>query len=365
MTPMNEPPLSVYVDYTPRRTRVFNSTRADPLHDHSLSRQKRAEYFHRLAQQEPDDDTNNVMDSPSVRRYHGVSATVQPVEATCDPSQQELAMDDNTARTRTWAIEDFEVGKCLGNGRFGTVYLAKEMSSKQLVALKIIKKQEMQAANIVSFLQREVEIQGHLRHPNILRLYGYFHDKENVYIVLEYAEKGALNNMIQEHGCLSEPSAAKLMLQVINALKYLHALRVIHRDIKPENLLVDSKGRLKLADFGWAVHDPWPRRRTFCGTLDYLSPEMIENKAHDEKVDVWAIGILCYEMLVGNPPFEMETDDYMETYKCILGLRYTFPKHLSAQARDFIFSILQKDPSKRPKLVQLEKHPWLKTHTQS
>ncbi|CDH56860.1 aurora kinase a [Lichtheimia corymbifera JMRC:FSU:9682] len=365
MTPMNDPPLSVYVDYTPRRTRVFNPTRADPLHDHSLSRQKRAEYFHRLAQQEPDDDNGNVMDSPSVRRYHGVSATVKPVEATYDPSKGEALSMDDTPRTRAWTIEDFEVGKHLGNGRFGTVYLAKEKSSEQLVALKIIKKQEMEANKIVSFLQREVEIQGHLRHPNILRLYGYFHDEQNVYIVLEYAEKGALNNMIQEHSCLSEKSAAKLMLQVISALKYLHALRVIHRDIKPENLLVDWKGRLKLADFGWAVHDPWPRRRTFCGTLDYLSPEMVENKTHDERVDVWAIGILCYEMLVGYPPFETEHDDYAETYQSIVGVRYTFPEHLSAQAKDFIFSILQKEPSKRPKLVELEKHPWLKAHTQS
>lgn len=161
MTPVNEPPLSVYVDYTPRRTRVFNSTTANPLHDHSLSRQKRAEYFHRLAQQEPDDDFDNVMDSPLVRRYHGVSAVVKPVEATYDPSKQDEI--SNAARTRTWTIEDFEVGKHLGNGRFGTVYLAKEKTSNQLVALKIIKKHEMEAAKIVSFLQREVEIQGHLR----------------------------------------------------------------------------------------------------------------------------------------------------------------------------------------------------------
>lgn len=81
------------------------------------------------------------------------------------------------------------------------------------------------------------------------------------------------------------------------------------------------------------------RRRTFCGTLDYLSPEMVENKTHDERVDVWAIGILCYEMLVGYPPFETEHDDYAETYQSIVGVRYTFPEHLSAQAKDFIFSV--------------------------
>jgi serine/threonine protein kinase len=120
---------------------------------------------------------------------------------------------------------------------------------------------------------------------------------------------------------------------------------------------VDGKGKLKLADFGWAVHDRRPRRTTFCGTLDYLPPEMIENKTHNAKVDVWALGVLAYELLVGKPPFEHS--EYGDTYHHIVKVKFTFPDHVSSLARDFISLALQYDIRKRSHLSDLVRHPWL------
>jgi serine/threonine protein kinase len=123
-------------------------------------------------------------------------------------------------------------------------------------------------------------------------------------------------------------------------LHYCHSKKVIHRDIKPENLLLGFYGELKIADFGWSVHAPSSRRTTVCGTLDYLPPEMIEDRAHDEKVDLWSLGVLCYEFLVGKPPFQTASHD--GTYKKIKSVDYMFPPDLSPYACDFISKLLKK-----------------------
>jgi len=176
------------------------------------------------------------------------------------------------------------------------------------------------------------------------------------------------------------------------ALGYCHSKHVIHRDIKPENLLIGYKGELKIADFGWSVHAPSSRRTTLCGTLDYLPPEMIENKDHDHTVDIWALGVLAYEFLCGHPPFEAEGHsevsagaectptgeggegrnsrvlDYHvppsstlppQTYRRIVKVDLRFPAHVSKDAEDFIRRLLRKDPRQRLPLDKVGQHPWI------
>ncbi|RTG85247.1 aurora kinase A [Schistosoma bovis] len=115
-------------------------------------------------------------------------------------------------------------------------------------------------------------------------------------------------------------------------------MKVIHRDIKPENLLLGFHQELKLSDFGWAVHAPSLRRRTLCGTIDYLAPEMVAGVSHDERVDHWTVGILCYEMLCGKPPFEHPNTQ--DTYACIKTVKYTFPPVITPMAQDMISKLL-------------------------
>ena len=147
------------------------------------------------------------------------------------------------------------------------------------------------------------------------------------------------------------------MILTFQALSYCHSMKVIHRDIKPENILLDMKGDLKISDFGWSVHAPSSRRATMCGTPDYLSPEMIRGDTHNERVDHWALGILTYEFLVGNPPFESEA--HPQTYRRIVDVDLRFPSYVSSQARDLIIKLLRKEPDDRLPLEEVLKHPWI------
>jgi len=258
---------------------------------------------------------------------------------------------------RKWSLADFDIGKPLGNGKFGKVYLAREKKTHFIVALKVLFKNQLSKAGVEHQLRREIEIQAHLRNDNILRLYGYFFDQTRIYLILEFAAKGELYKELQKCGRFDEKRSAKYIKSLAGALDYCHSKHVIHRDIKPENLLLDLRGELKIADFGWSVHAPHSRRTTLCGTLDYLPPEMIEGKAHDNMVDVWSLGVLMYEFLVGSPPFEAQ--GHHETYKKISKVDLKFPAHISADARDLITKLLVKEPSARLPLAEVANHKWI------
>ncbi|KAM6163879.1 aurora kinase A [Rhynchocyon petersi] len=258
---------------------------------------------------------------------------------------------------RQWTLEDFEIGRPLGKGKFGNVYLAREKQSKFILALKVLFKAQLEKAGVEHQVRREVEIQSHLRHPNILRLYGYFHDAVRVYLILEYAPLGTVYRELQKLSKFDEQRTATYITELADALSYCHSKKVIHRDIKPENLLLGSTGELKIADFGWSVHAPSSRRMTLCGTLDYLPPEMIEGRMHDEKVDLWSLGVLCYEFLVGKPPFETST--YQETYNRISRVEFTYPDSVTVGARDLISRLLKHHPSQRLTLREVLEHPWI------
>ncbi|CAH0557468.1 unnamed protein product [Brassicogethes aeneus] len=258
-----------------------------------------------------------------------------------------------------WSLDDFELGSRLGRGKFGRVYTAREKQTGFLVALKTLYKKEIVKGRVERQLLREIEIQSHLKHPNILQLLAWFQDSHRIYLVLEYAGKGELYTYLKKSpgGCFNEHLSAKYTYQVADALHYCHQNQVIHRDLKPENLLLTIHGDIKLADFGWSVHAPSLKRTTLCGTLDYLPPEMVEGEEYCQYVDHWCLGVLCYEFLVGNPPFESKTNE--ETYKKIRGVELHYPEHVSDGATDLISKLLQKSISKRITLPDVMKHYWI------
>ncbi len=231
----------------------------------------------------------------------------------------------------------FEIGRPLGKGKFGRVYLARERSSGFVCALKVLHKNEIQQGKVETQVRREIEIQSNLRHPNIVQLYGHFHDKKRIFLILEFAGKGELYKHLRRENRFPEWKAAQYIAQMTAALKFLHKKHVMHRDIKPENILVGIHGEIKISDFGWSVHAPNNRRNTMCGTLDYLPPEMIKPGSQDnyysEKVDLWSLGVLTYEFLVGEAPFE---DTPVMTQRRIARGEMTVPNFVSPEARDLI-----------------------------
>lgn len=260
---------------------------------------------------------------------------------------------------RAWTLDDFEIGRPLGKGQFGSVYLAREKKSKYIVGLKVLFKNQLLRHGLEHQLRREIEIQSHLRHPNILRLFGYFYDDTRIFLILEYAARGELYRQLQGSR-FDEKRSANYIASLAHALRYCHSKHVIHRDLKPENILVGLNGELKIADFGWSVHAPRNRRTTLCGTLDYLAPEMVERKPHDHTVDLWALGILAYEFLVGTPPFE--TTSRQATYKKISCVDLAIPRGISDNAADLIGRLLVKEPSQRLPLTDVLRHPWIIEH---
>lgn len=266
---------------------------------------------------------------------------------------------------RIWCLADFDIGRALGRGKFGNVYLAREKQTMFVVALKVLFKKQIKNLNVEHQVRREIEIQAHLRHPNILRLYGYFHDDDRIYMILEYAPRGTLYMAQQKlpEKRFSEKDTAIFVHSLASALIYLHDKQIIHRDLKPENLLLGFNNQLKIADFGWSVIEQSSKRTTICGTLDYLPPEMVQGQSHDKNVDIWCLGVLCYELLVGKAPFL--APNYNETYQKISKCQYQVPEFVSRSAANLISKLLVLQPERRLPLAGVLKHPWIMVYQES
>lgn len=265
---------------------------------------------------------------------------------------------------KKFSIDDFEIGIKLGKGKFGDVFLAREKKTDFIVALKVLNKAEIQRLNAEKLVVREIKIHSFLDHKNIIKLYGFFHDDENIYLILEYAPDGELYKELKAtpNNRFSEEKASKIIRQVLDAFVYLQSLDIIHRDLKPENLL-SFMGQVKLADFGWSVCAPDKKRKTFCGTIDYMPPEMAHGTQYDFKTDNWAIGVLTYEFLVGKAPFETKSRGL--TLDGIKKGEIAYPSFLSDEAKDFINKLLVTDPQIRMEINQAIQHPFIRKYNKN
>lgn len=208
----------------------------------------------------------------------------------------------------------------------------------------------------------EIKIHRSLHHTNIVGFEHFFEDAENVYIILELCQSQSLNELLRRRKRLIELEVQCYVIQICNAVRYLHSHRVIHRDLKLGNLFLNDKMEVKIGDFGLATKLEFDgeRKRTICGTPNYIAPEVLEGKqGHSYEVDVWSLGVIIYTLIIGKPPFE--TNDVKTTYKRIRMNNYSFPEsvQISSPARDLIQRILNNDPARRPTIDEILQHPWL------
>lgn len=243
----------------------------------------------------------------------------------------------------------------LGKGAYGEVQLVQHARSKILYALKIIRKDHLNYQAPIEIFLREISIHKSITHPNIARLYDHLEDKHKFYLVLEYVEKGSLYNLIKKKIKLSELEACEIFKQACVGVSFLHENKIIHRDIKSENFLISKDDVVKLCDFGWCAIGIQPRA-TFCGTADYMAPEMSTSESYNHKVDVWALGILLYELVHGRPPFIAYNvfDKLQEIEAGNLQIR----PGLSESLAQLIRAILNKNPEERPEVKDILKHHW-------
>lgn len=256
------------------------------------------------------------------------------------------------------AIEDKNIGK----GGFGCVWKVRHKKTKKIFAIKVINKDSIIKQNLVEQTNREIEIMYALDHPHIIKLYNHFEDDEDFCLIMQYASKGQLYAQIRRLKRLDQKSAAQYMREVISAVQYLHGRNppIIHRDIKPENILLDSDGRCKLADFGWSnFHEGNKQRETYCGTPEYLAPEMINKSGHNESIDIWSLGVLLFELLTGKTPFNFK-GDRNQLYNSIKTLKICWTDDFPPLAKDLISKILRLKPSDRLSLEQILDHQWFK-----
>ncbi|MED6260586.1 Serine/threonine-protein kinase Sgk1 [Ataeniobius toweri] len=243
---------------------------------------------------------------------------------------------------------DFHFLKVIGKGSFGKVLLARHRSDDQFYAVKVLQKKAIlkkkEEKHIMS--ERNVLLKN-VKHPFLVGLHYSFQTADKLYFVLDYINGGELFYHLQRERCFLEPRARFYAAEIGSALGYLHSLNIVYRDLKPENILLDSQGHIILTDFGLCKENIEPNgtTSTFCGTPEYLAPEVLHKQPYDRTVDWWCLGAVLYEMLYGLPPFYSRNT--AEMYDNILNKPLQLKPNISNAARHLLEGLLQKDRTKR------------------
>uniref|UniRef100_A0A914IBF0 Protein kinase domain-containing protein n=1 Tax=Globodera rostochiensis TaxID=31243 RepID=A0A914IBF0_GLORO len=262
---------------------------------------------------------------------------------------------DNGSRrdgpTAATANERAEVNEC-DSVEFGHLELADlktHFDTDRVYALKVLNKRHVKEMNQVEHVLNERSILLSCHCNFIVRLYKTFRDAEKLYMLMEYCPGGEVWTMLRNWGRFDEPTARFYCASALEAFDYLHRRMIIYRDLKPENMLLDANGNPKLVDFGFAkkLQSDGSRAWTFCGTAEYVAPEVILNKGQDCAVDLWSLGIFMFELLSGSPPFA--STDPMHTYNSILrGVQLlAWPRYMGDNARNLICKFCRRDPTQR------------------
>ena len=258
-----------------------------------------------------------------------------------------------------------EDNRPIGRGGYGEVWKVKHEISKRIFCIKIVDKKEIFEQKMVNQINKEISIMYNINHPYSIKLYNHFEDNEKLYLVMELATNGNLYDLISKNEKNKEQNKQidinlikKIIIQTIEMIKYLHSINIIYRDIKPENILLDKNFNVKLCDYGWATYiTPGENLRTFCGTPEYVAPELLKKLPYNQKVDIWGIGVLIFELVNGFAPFSSNFNE--DRFNNIKNSNINWPEKIDNDVKDLIEKILKVDPNERLTLDEIEKHKWL------
>ncbi|UJR25776.1 hypothetical protein I4U23_007129 [Adineta vaga] len=256
--------------------------------------------------------------------------------------------DIATKRKHHYTIDDFNFMKMLGKGSFGKVMLGEHKPTGEVFAIKVLNKDAIIQNDDVECTMTERRILAlATRHPFLTGLYCSFQTKERLFLIMEYVNGGDLMFQIQRSRKFDEARARFYASEVTLALMFLHRHGVIYRDLKLDNILLDAEGHCKIADFGMCKEGIFDGKltSTFCGTPDYIAPEILQELDYSFSVDWWALGVLMYEMMAGQPPFEADDEDSL--FESILRDEVLYPVWLSKEAVHILKSFMTKNPAKR------------------
>lgn len=276
---------------------------------------------------------------------------------------QSMSLTKPPAELPAQLLMEFEEDpELLGEGAFAVVRSLRSRRTGETVALKVVEKYPLHIRNMMSQLQREVRIQSSLQHRNILRLLNCIEDDSYVYMVLEYCAGGSLRNLCaRQPGCrLPEARASLYFGQILQGVDFMHQHNCVHRDLKPENMLLTAADEVRICDFGWSAEVQTERMlQTTCGTPHYWPPELFEGHPQDAAVDLWALGTLVFELLVGHAPFWGSMEELRQKVLSV-DVRYP-PNLLSQEAIQLFHGLMQKEPRNRiPARALLSDNPWVR-----
>uniref|UniRef100_A0A8C6K6V0 Serine/threonine-protein kinase PLK n=1 Tax=Nothobranchius furzeri TaxID=105023 RepID=A0A8C6K6V0_NOTFU len=281
-----------------------------------------------------------------------VAGTAKPLER-ADPKSAPLKeIPEILVDSRT--MKRYTRGRFLGKGGFAKCYEITDVETKTVFAGKIVAKYLLQKQHQRDKMTSEIAIHKSLDHANIVGFHGFFEDDDHVFVVLEICRRRSLLELHKRRKAVTEPEARYYMAQLLKGVQYLHNNKVIHRDLKLGNIFLNDDMDVKIGDFGLAtkIEFEGERKKTLCGTPNYIAPEVLCKKGHSYEVDVWSLGCILYTLLVGKPPFE--TSCLKDTYSRIKKNNYTIPWHITPTAATLIKKMLHADPAQRPSVAEVQ-----------
>lgn len=272
-------------------------------------------------------------------------------------TKEKMAHQDTTKKL---GVEDFDLLALIGKGSFGKVMQVRKKDTGKIYAMKVLDKKHILAHNEVEHTLAEKHILQEIHHPFLVNLNFSFQTEGNLYFILDYVNGGELFFHLQKDKKFSEERVVFYGAEILLALEHLHSNGIIYRDLKPENLLLTNEGHIVLTDFGLCkegILKEEDRTATFCGTPEYLAPEVLKGKGYGKAVDWWSFGSLLYEMLTGLPPFY--STDVQEMYRKIMTDKLKFPSTMSENAKSLLDGLLKRDLEQRLKdPSKIKDHPF-------